>query len=61
MDDQRDEQDLPVRKGNRRAVRDADASRPVVHGALPYRGHRPDPKHEMRRQAEVVRKARKVT
>ena len=59
MDIERDDQETPVRKENRRRVREADAKRPVVHGALPYHGHRPDPKHERRRQAELIRQARK--
>jgi hypothetical protein len=58
MDDEAD-QEQPVRKINRRKAQEADAVRPVVHGALPYLGHRPDPKHEKRREAEVVRRARK--
>ena len=51
--------EMLARKENRRRVREADALRPIVHGALPYLGHRPDPKHERRRQAELVRRARK--
>ena len=58
-DDITEAREVPVRKENRRRVREADATRPVVHGALPYLGHRPDPKHERRRQADLVRHARK--
>ena len=49
----------PLRKGNRQRVQQADRRRPIVHGAVPYFGHRPRAKDERRRQAEVVRKARK--
>jgi hypothetical protein len=48
-----------ISKRNRRARELADRSRPIVHGALPYLGHRPKPKDERRRQARVVRDARK--
>jgi hypothetical protein len=48
-----------VRKGNRRRVQEADATRPIVTGALPYLGHRPKPKHERKRLAGLVREARK--
>ncbi len=51
--------EAPVRKLNRRREQEADRQRPIVHGALPYFGHRPDPKHERRRVAQVVRTARK--
>jgi hypothetical protein len=57
--DEETEQGRPVRKLNRHKVQEADAVRPAVHGALPYLGHRPDLKHEKRRQAELVRRARK--
>ena len=51
--------ELKVRKQNRRCVAEADRMRPVVHGALSYLGHRPAAKAELRRIAELVRKARK--
>jgi hypothetical protein len=54
-----DEHEEPVRKGNRRRVQEADATRPVVTGALPYLGHRPKPKQERKRVAALVREARK--
>jgi hypothetical protein len=55
----RDEHEERVRKGNRRRVQEADARRPVVTGALPYLGHRPEPKAERKRLATLVREARK--
>lgn len=55
-----DEEIAATRKANRRQAWQAERERPVVHGALPYHGHRPDPKHERRRQAELVRQARKL-
>jgi hypothetical protein len=48
-----------IRKQNRERKREAERARPVVHGALPYLGHRAKPKHERRRLAQVVRQARK--
>ena len=45
------EAEIPVRKGNRRRVMDVERARPIVHGALPYLGHRASPKQERRRQA----------
>ena len=53
------EYEAPVRKHNRRRDQEAERQRPIVHGALPYLGHRPKPKHERRRVAQVVRTARK--
>lgn len=55
-----DEELAATRKLNRQQARQAEREGPVVHGALPYHGHRPDPKHERRRQAEIVRQARKA-
>jgi len=55
-----DEELAATRKANRRQARQAERERPAVHGALPYHGHRPDPKHERRRQAALVRQARKI-
>jgi len=55
-----DEEFTSTRKANRRLAWQAERQRPVVHGALPYHGHRPDPKHERRRQAALVRQARKI-
>ena len=46
-------------KLNRHRAQEAGRNRPVVHGALPYLGHRPDHKHERRRIAKLVRTARK--
>ena len=46
------------RKLNRRRAQEAGRDRPVVHGVLPYLGHRPDRKHEQRRIAKMVRTAR---
>jgi hypothetical protein len=46
-------------KPNRRRVQEAERLRPVVHGALPYLGHRAKPKAERRRLALLVRGARK--
>jgi hypothetical protein len=54
-----DEYEEQVRKGNRRRVQKADATRSVVTGVLPYLGHRPKPKQERKRLAAVVREARK--
>jgi hypothetical protein len=54
-----EECDARVHKGNRRRVQEADATRPVVSGALPYLGHRPKPKDERKRLAVLVREARK--
>ncbi|MDB5074118.1 MAG: hypothetical protein JWO42_297 [Chloroflexi bacterium] len=48
-----------VRKHNRRRVEESERKRPVVHGALPYLGHRPRPKDERRRISELVQRARK--
>jgi hypothetical protein len=53
------DEELPTRKINRRRANEAERERPIVHGALPYLGHRPRPKHERRRLAELVRQARK--
>ena len=53
------EDTLPLRKENRQRRETAARTRPVVHGALPYHGHRADPKHERRRVAEAVKEARK--
>jgi hypothetical protein len=52
-------EDLSPRKMNRQRALEAERARPVVHGALPYLGHRPKAKHERRRQARLVREARK--
>ena len=49
----------PVRKANRERREQADLARPIVHGALPFHGHRPDAKAERRRRAEAERAARK--
>ncbi len=46
-------------KINRRRREEANRNRPVVHGAVRYLGHRPDPKHERRRDAQVARQARR--
>lgn len=56
-----EEHEQRIRKANRRHVKEADATRPIVTGALPYRGHRPKPKDERKRLAALVRDARKRT
>lgn len=48
-----------TRKLNRQHSKARERTRPIVHGVLPYLGHRPRPKHERRRVAELVREARK--
>jgi len=53
-----DQDKYTVRKENRRRSREARVGRPLVHGVLPYLGHRADPKHERRRLALLVRAAR---
>jgi hypothetical protein len=53
------ELELEPRKLNRRRREEQDRDRPVVHGALPYLGHRPNAKHEHRRLSNLVRQARK--
>jgi hypothetical protein len=58
MKEIRDQERL-VRKANRRRNQVAERERPIVHGTLPYLGHRPRPKDERRRQAMLVRRARK--
>jgi hypothetical protein len=53
------ELETPVRKLNRRRAEQAKRNRPSVHGAIPYLGHRPSPKDERRRMAEIIKNARK--
>ena len=54
-----DEPTIEPRKLNRRLREERDRLRPIVHGALPYHGHRPRAKDERKRIASVVSKARK--
>jgi hypothetical protein len=51
--------EAPQKKQNRRRALENDRARPVVHGIVPYFGHRPDPKHERRREAQIVQQARR--
>jgi hypothetical protein len=48
-----------IRKHNRRIAEEADRGRPIVHGVLPYLGHRPKAKDERRRLAQIAHEARK--
>ncbi len=46
-------------KPNRRREQEASRNRPVVHGIVQYLGHRPDPKHDRKRVARLIRQARR--
>jgi hypothetical protein len=59
MEDEELAAEAALKKQNRRRALEADRARPVVHGIVPYLGHRPDPKHERRREAQIVRLARR--
>ena len=59
MDEDPTTLDRVLRKANRRRNADAEHARLIVHGALPYYGHRPNKKHERKRVAALVRQARK--